>query len=311
MPDSRRYVFHGHAAALGGRIVRMGQDKGARIVKDGFIDLPASALTVAGGRSTARIDPSQLTHPDVKKIVRFEKATAFSEGIFDDVKGHFAVTQGQREESTLTATTTVRAEVLGLQVGLQGDGNVRMVINGVRAGFTSRSGSAGGETPVQLEKDTGFDGNVVTFIDEKGKPFTLVVDIERDVFFEHDTFSGLTAAAGASKFLRKFGHTLHLSSLAGSKQLPTAPPLIRTDGGAVQGTIVKPIAWKGAAFPESRIDPDRPNNVFIPGLGTIFFGEITIARQSRRLTMVRGKLGSPFGGHLAAVDVQDNGGLSL
>ena len=174
-----------------------------------------------------------------------------------------------------------------------------------------QSGSAGGETPVQLEKETGFDRNVVTFIDEKGKPFTLVVDIERDVFFEHDTFSGLTAAAGASKFLRKFGHTLHLSSLAGSKQLPTAPPFIRTDDGAVQGTIVKPIAWKGAAFPKSRIDPDRPNNVFIPGLG-----DHLLRRDPHRSTVapghdVRGTLGSPFGGDLAAVDVQDNGGLSL
>ena len=137
MPDACRYVFPVTPPLLVAVLSGWVRAEGARIVKDRFIDLPASALTVAGGRSTARIDPSQLTHPDVKKIVRFEKATAFSEGIFNDVKGHFAVTQGEREEDASTATTRVRAEVLGLQVGLQGDGNIRMVINGVRVGFTS------------------------------------------------------------------------------------------------------------------------------------------------------------------------------
>jgi hypothetical protein len=99
-----------------------------------------------------------------------------------------------------------------------------------------------------------------------------------------------------------------LSSLAGTETAPTAPSLIRTDGGAVQGTIVKPLAWKGPAFPNASIDPHRPYFVVIPGLGTIYFGEITIARQSRRVTMIRARLGSPAGGDVAACGFQDNGG---
>ena len=34
MPISRRYMFHGHAAPLGGRIVRMGEGKDAKAIKD-------------------------------------------------------------------------------------------------------------------------------------------------------------------------------------------------------------------------------------------------------------------------------------
>jgi hypothetical protein len=309
MPDTRRYLFHGHAAALNGRIVRIGEGKQARFIKDAFIDTPAAALPAAGGRSTARISGDQLAHPVVRSLVRFESATAVSQGVFDDANAHFAVTLGKRVSSTLTTTTTVSAEVRGLDVGLEG--KVRMVIKSVRGGFTSQNGNVAGETPVQLNKETGFDGNIVTFVDENGKSYTLTVDIERDLFREHDTLSAITAAASEAKFLRKFGHVLHMSRLSDGKDVPIAPALVRTDDGAVQGTIVKPLTWKGPEFPGSKIDRERPNTVSVPGLGRVFLGEITLARQSRRVTMVRLSLGSPAGGDFAAVDVMDNGSFSL
>jgi hypothetical protein len=167
------------------------------------------------------------------------------------------------------------------------------------------SASSSGETPVRLDKGTTFDG--VTFVDRAGRAYTLIVEVESQIFARYDTYSGLTAAASDPDFVRKFGHALHLQNVVSSKARPAAPPLLRTDGGAVLGTIVKPLRWKGAAFPRSSIDPDRRNTVFIPGLGTLFFGEITIARQSRRVTMIRAHLGSPVGGRLGIGDFQDNG----
>lgn len=303
MPISRRYMFHGHAAPLGGRIVRMGEGKDAKAIKDGFIDLPGSALTVVGGRSTAEITGGQIANEVARSVVRFQSATAFSEGIYDDLKGHFAATLGEREHATLTATTKVSAEVNGLEVGLNGE--VRMMIKRLRGGFTSRSASSNAETPVQLDSDTKFDG--VTFIDKSGKTYTLVIEVEPSVFRDYDTFSALTGAASESKFISKFGHTLFLGEVGFGKTVPTAPTLIRTDGGAVQGTIVRPLKWKGEPFPAASIDQRARNAVKIPGLGTIFFGEISVARQARRITMVRGQLGSPMGGDFAAGDFQDNG----
>ena len=270
MADTRRYMFHGHSAALGGRIVRAGDGKDAKLIKDGFVDVPASALTVAGGRSTARFGGDQLTSPAARAVVRFKNATAFSEGIFDDLKGHFAATLGERAFDTLTATTKVRAEVIGLEVGREA--GIRMQVRGVRAGFTSQSASASGETPVQLDEDSGFDGKTVTFVDAAGKSYTLVVEVQRGVFTEHDTYTKLTVAASTAKFIRAFGHTLHLDT---AQAQSTAPALIRSDGGAVQGTIVKPLQWKGPAFPGSTFIDGRPNAVHIPGLGRIFFGEIS------------------------------------
>ena len=150
--------------------------------------------------------------------------------------------------NTLTPTT-VSAEVRGLDVGLKG--NVRMLIKRVCGGFTAQKGGAAGDMAIRLTKETGFDGNSVTFVDGKGKRYILTVGIERDVFSGHDTFSAITAAAGCR----------------------TAPP----DEGAMQGTVVKPLKWKGPEFPGSTIDPERRNTVSVPGFGRVSFGEITLA----------------------------------
>ena len=210
-------------------------------------------MTVVGGRSTAEITGGQIANEVARSVVRFQKATAFSEGIYDDLKGHFAATLGEREHATLTATTKVSAEVNGLEVGL--DGEVRMMIKRLRGGFTSRSASSNAETPVQLDSDTKFDG--VTFIDKSGKAFTLVVEVEPSVFRDYDTFSALTGAASESKFISKFGHTLFLGEVGSGKTVPTAPTLIRTDGGAVQGTIVRPPQVEGRAVSRGEHRPAR------------------------------------------------------
>jgi hypothetical protein len=84
MPDASRFVFHGHAAALSGRIVRVGEGTKAKFVKNAFIDLPAAALPAAGGRSTARLSRKQLTDATVRSFVRFESfCTPIGFGLVD------------------------------------------------------------------------------------------------------------------------------------------------------------------------------------------------------------------------------------
>lgn len=283
MADTRRFKFHGHAAALSGRIVRVGEGAKAKFIKNAFIDLPAAALPAAGGRSSARPTRKHLTDPVVRSFVRFENAVVSSEGVFEDARGHFEATQGKRASNTLTPMTRVSAEIRGLDIGLKG--YVRMTIKRLRGGFTSKKNIDAGESGIQLTKETGFDGNSVTFVDEKGKPYVLTVGIAKNVFDTHDTFSAITAVRAVA--------------------------LALTDDGAAHGSVVKPLSWKGREFPGSSIDPDQPNTVSIPGFGRVSFGEITITPQSRRLTMVRLELGSPIGGDCACADVMDNGGVSL
>ena len=100
MELKRRFIFHGDAVAIGGRIVRPHD-----IILDPGC---ASALTVTGGRTTSRIKGMKFG-----KYVRFASASSLAEGLFDDRKQAVALTLGKVREEELTSTTTVRAELLG------------------------------------------------------------------------------------------------------------------------------------------------------------------------------------------------------
>jgi len=316
---SRRFLFHGHAAAIGGRIVREGDGREARPIEDGFIDFPGSSLTVVGGRSTASLSPEQITHPAVKKFIRFKTASSNATGEYDNPAQYFAASLKKRDRGTLRTTTTVRTEVLGLDVGVAGE--PRMQVDGVRGGFTSRSASDGRETPVRLDPDTGFDGNRITFYDAEGRPYVLNVQMDLRAFNAYPTLSALTEAAGSQDFVRKFGPSLFLAPAArraakGARRgaaktfLPRRARLRRTDAGAIIGTIVRSLEWEGEPFPGSTFEPDHHNRVKVPGLGMLSLGEIVIDKQARRITMIRGDLGSYMGAELAVCDYQDNGGFS-
>jgi hypothetical protein len=314
MPHSRRFIFHANAAALGGRIIREGDGDNAVLVPDGFIDFPGSSLTVVGGKSAVRLSP-EIAHPVVRKFVRFQAAEAIAVGDYDDLKKYFAASLKRADRGMLKTTTKVRAEVLGLDVGV--DGEPRMHVNGVRGGLTAKSAGDGGETPVRLDPDTGFDGNAVTFYDKGGRAYTLVVEVELRPFNANPTRSALMGAAKTPAFLTRFAASLFLAApKAAAKSKGKKPGPIgrlkwrRTDSGGLLGSIVKPIRWEGEPFPGSTLDPQHPNRVQIPDLGTLSFGEILVEGQSRRVTMIRGDLGSYIGGELAVCDYQDNGGFS-
>jgi hypothetical protein len=308
MPDTPSYIFHAHAAVLGGRIIRIGEGPRGTFVKDGFIDLPGASLTVVGGRSTANVTGDELSRR-VRTAVRFESGTAFAAGEFDDARAYFDSTLMPNAPRPPATTTKVSAAVQGVDVGLLARGNVRILADGIRGGFTARSERPGDELSIQLDRNTGFDGNLVTFIDAKGNRYELRVAVERDIFRKYDTYSAIEQVAGSRTFVRDYAHVLHRAGRTTGRA--AVARVARTPDGGVLGTIVRPLKWNGPAFPGSRIDPNRPNSVYVPGLGFVFFGEIIIEPQSRRLTMLRIRLGSPFGGDFAAADVMDNTGGSF
>jgi hypothetical protein len=90
------------------------------------------------------------------------------------------------------------------------------------------------------------------------------------------------------------------------KAAPSPPRLLQTYG-TTYATIVRSIKWAGDPYPGATIEQ---HVVTVPDFGKIFFGEILITDQSRRLTMVRLELGSPIGGVVACGEVETNGSWS-
>ena len=203
------------------------------------------------------------------------------------------MTRGKAREEELVSTTTVRAEVLGLVVGIK----PQLTIKRLRGSFASKSGAQpDDETSIRLGNDAAIDGVAIG-------GHKLIVELNKAPFQEHDTYSKLRRAAGDQAFLTAHASSFHVGATVAGQ--PNAG-LIEARG-YIHGTIVKSIRWAGKPYPDATI---TGHMVKVPEFGRIYFGEILIARDSRRVTTLRVEFGSPFGGSMASTDYQDNGGWS-
>jgi hypothetical protein len=276
----RRFIFRGNASAIGGRIVRP---------TDTILDSnPASSLTVVGGRSVARAKATRLG-----EWVSFGGASTSAEGLFDDVKQQIEFTFGRVPEDALTTSTRVSADVVSLSVG----DKPKLTIKHLNASLSSRSPNGSGEPAIAVGDDTAIEGAA---IGGRG----LIIDLAVPLFQRYDTRSKLLMAADDPQFVKRSGKNLFMTS-PGAAVAPAGR--LVTSYGTIYATIVKSIKWAGEPYAGAKIDH---NVVIVPEFGKIFFGEILITDNSRRLTMVRLELGSPIGGALASAEVDSNGSWS-
>jgi hypothetical protein len=282
MDIKRRFVFQGNAAAYGGRLVRP-----ADIVIEAR---GGSSLPVTGGRCRSDLQPVQFGN-----FIRVGTASTFAEGLFDDLKQAVEASYGRVRPDTLTATTTVNAEVHDIVVGAK----PRLTVKRLRGALVSKTPSASGETAIRVPDDNAVEG-----VDIDGH--ALIVELATSAFQQHDTYSRLRSAADDPGFEREFGDCLLIRSVYDGQPAPPSGRLV--EGGAgIYATIVKSIRWAGEPYPGATIDHHL---VTVPNFARIFFGEILITRYSRRLTMLRLELGSPDGGDVAFAEPQDNGSWS-
>ena len=281
MELKRRFVFHGDAVAIGGRIVRPDD-----IVLDPRC---ASTLPVTGGRTSF-----QSKEMKFGKYVRFSAASTLAEGRFDDRKQVVALTKGNAREEDLKATTTVRAELLGLIAGIK----PQLKVKRLRGALVSKSPTPHeDENLVAIGKEVAIDGVAIG-------GHKLIIELNKTMYQEHDTFAKLKRAVENPAFVEKNAYSLAVGATVAGH--PQTTGLIEARG-VIHCTIVRSIRWNGKPYPGATIDGHL---VTVPDFGRIYFGELLIRRGSRRLTMLRLEFGSPFGGSMACADVQDDGGWS-
>jgi hypothetical protein len=280
----RRFVFRGNASVIGGRIVRPSD-----IVIDSNT---ASSLTVAGGRSQARTIGRLFGD-----YVRHGPAATFAEGVFDDVKQQIELTYGRVSEDSLVTSTHVNAEVADIAIGAK----PRLTIRRTRAALNSKSPGASNYPPIGVGSDTVIEGAAID-------GHELVIRIDPAVFQKYDTYARLMTVADDPAFVKEFGDHFYMKDPSGSRPAPPQGRLT-CGNGTTYATIVRSISWAVPTnpYPGAKIDH---NVVYVPELGTIFFGELLISEYARRLTMVRTELGSPVGGAVAIAEVETNGSWS-
>jgi hypothetical protein len=278
MELKRRFIFHGNAAAFGGRLIRP-----VDIVLENSC---AASLTVAGGRSRSQVGAQRFGDE-----VRFESASAFTEGLFDDPKAYEELSFQRGREDLLTTSTRVEAEVRSLVVGLK----PQLTVARVHAALRSTSPAGSGETPVWPTEESAVEGLAID-------GHKLIVELNTPMFQRYNTRSKLLAAADDPQFAREYGDCLFMRAAFEGRAVPPAGRVIGCE--YLHATIVKSIRWDGTPFPGSQIDL---NLVIVPNFGRIFFGELLMTANSKRLTMMRMELGSPDGGFVACAEVEDNG----
>lgn len=176
----RRFIFHGNAAAIGGRIVRPA---------DVMLDSVSSSLTVVGGRTKAQAGPTRFG-----EWISFESAATFAEGVFDDLKQQIEFSYHRVAQDTLTMTTRVRADVTGLSV----DEKPNLKIKRVHAAMTARSPEAGGEPAIAIDKETTIEGATID-------GYGLEVELAVSDYQRYDTRADGTIYATIARSIRWSG----------------------------------------------------------------------------------------------------------
>jgi hypothetical protein len=290
MEFTRRFLFHGNAAAIGGRIVRHSTNKPIDLVIESTCE---SSLMPVGGRSHSTVKGKSYGG-----LVSFGAASTVAEGLFDNHRRAVQASYGRVPEDSLVATTRVSAEIHDVVVGTGPTLKVKLL----RATLHSQSPLGSGQPsikPIYARKRTTIES---VFIDGH----ELLVELNLPIFKKFDTHAKLLTAVDDPRFVKQHGHILFLRSGVDRRTPPPAGRLVKSNQG-IHASIVNKLRWRGRGFPGAHIDH---NSVKIPRFGRIYFGELLISERARSLTMMRVRLGSPIGGDIAFASTQPNGDWS-
>jgi len=266
----RRYVFHGHASGVAAHIRR--PDTRLLPVQG------SSSLPVTGGLSESEVGAGQL-----EKWVSFEGVSTSASGDYVDAAQGVATTRGEVAFDAAPTETKVKADVRGLVI------LGRVHVARATVGLISRSAPPGQQPVIRLE------GNRLEGVRIDDSP--LKITLAENFYQECDTHAKLKKkhSAGLAK-----EHAHLLMPLVEDGTVTDFPEAC----GRVKCTIVQEIAWAGAPHPTATI---HGHVVRVPNFGRIYFGEMFITDEARRLTMVRFQLGSDDGGEVTAGEGETNG----
>jgi hypothetical protein len=228
-----------------------------------------SAVGVSGGHSE-----SQVKARHFRPYVSIGSASTVVDARFDDVKRAKALTNGEGREEDLTSTSSAKAVVERIAIGSA----KRVVIGQVTAGLRGSSVPDHDEPSIVLGPGTGVRGCVID-----GCP--LAVDVDFELFEQLATYTDFVKAGSPG--------------CVGDKR-----PVEGGPKSPVLTTIVKSLRWTKREPKTARIEG---LTVKVDDFGRIHFGELLVEGDSRRLTMMRLRLGSPEGGSVDFAEVQSNG----
>jgi hypothetical protein len=230
-----------------------------------------SALPTIGGYANSIADRRKFG-----RVVSFDNAHTTSTGDFSE-----------KEDAYKTSSNSV---VKGLKV------IGRLTADDVDATIVSTHPA----DPTKGEPSIILTGTRITNLRLDGYPINIKLDI--DLFTQYPTRKSLADAyASDDKFFGEHGRRFlpydpNKVGSSGKRQIPET-------GGYIVCSLVSEILTD---HPKAKV---QDNVIALDGFGRIFIGELLITSASRRLTLLRLKMGSEDKGELACAEVESNGSM--
>src|SRR5262245_27962384 len=200
----------------------------------------------------------------------------------------FTRATGDYSEKDKAFKTLANSVVKGLQV----DG--RLTADSLESTLAATHGENADESSITLS------GTSITNLRIDGYPIDVTIDT--DLCAKFTTRKSVTEAytKNTDKLFDRYAKRFFLPQ----NQKPDQKRIPET-GGYMVCSIVSEVR---TAHPKVVVDG---HILTLEGFGQIFLGELLIGSQSRRLTLLRLKLGSPIAGDIACSEVEGNGTIIL
>lgn len=270
MTTGRRFLYHAHGSAIGGAITQP--------FKADIESNATSSLPIIGGYASTKSGPYHL-----KDIVTFSSAHSYTSGIQTPDGAYNTVITSIVENLNILNVITADA-IVGRVSAKHKDGEPCEIIP---FGSSFENLKIGGQA--------------------------VEVDLDHDLFLRNPTHSALLKyheslpKKGAKNTLRyQWGAAHHdvPAALAAGMTMEAAAGWHKSNG-VLHTSVVKQVRAVGSGA--SATDAPYAFAIHIPHVGNLYLGELFASSDTKRLTMLRLNLGSPFSGVVAAASGVGNG----
>jgi hypothetical protein len=274
--SGRRFLYHAHGSAIGGTITQP--------FKADIASSSATSLPIIGGFGCAKDGPYQL-----KDVISYESARTYVSGI-------------QTDDGAYNSVVTCVVEGLNILHVITADAIIGRI----------SSNHKDGEQPEIIPLGSSFENLKIA-----GQP--VQVDLNHDLFTQNPTHAALLSHheggkgnKGGAKSTPKARYHWGLDSekvppalAKGMLMEPGAGWSKSKSNGVLHTSLVKQVRPVGTA--NSAEELPYAYAIYIPHVGNLYLAEVFSSADTKRLTMLRVDLGSPFAGTVALASPVSNG----
>jgi hypothetical protein len=276
--SGRRFLYHAHGSAIAGTITQP--------FKADIDTNAATSLPIIGGFASAKSGAYQL-----KDVLSFSSAHTYVSGI-------------QTNDGTHNSVVTCVVEGLNILHMVTADAIVGRVSSKHKDGEPSEIIPFG-----------------CSFVNLKIAGQPVEVSLDHDLFLQQPTYAALSNHYESAAKRNKGGKSTTPARARyqwGASNEEITPALAKgmmmdptvgwhKSNGVLHTSMVKQVRKVGSG--NSAEEPPYAYAIYIPHVGNLYLGEIFASSDTKRLTMLRLELGSPFAGMVAAVEPAGNGGF--